>query len=247
MAQERLEVRFSPSNAEENEIIKALDALTEYGAKGRFLKARLLRGLVCMTREIESIKAESDPLAALDRVAQSMDSGTYYALRAMLYPPTAAAAAPSAVQAPVMPKAAPAERSGDLQAVHAAPAAPEAAQGALQASGAEQVSDAVVAAPEPVSMAPEVVAPVELSDVQVPVRDETATVDVPPAVEPANEAVEASPVDSVVAEAAPAPVPTPEAANVVAEEAVAVESPAPAAKPFSWDRFAGIAGTRGGG
>ncbi|MDB6014966.1 MAG: hypothetical protein JWL65_7216 [Gammaproteobacteria bacterium] len=90
MAQERIELRLSPANPEEQALNEAL--LREgdgYGAKGRFLKARVLRGYVAFVREVESIRRETDPLAALDRIAQSVNSGHYRVLRALLYARTA--------------------------------------------------------------------------------------------------------------------------------------------------------------
>lgn len=92
MAQERIELRLSPANPEEQALNEAL--LREgngYGAKGRFLKARVLRGYVAFVREVESIRSERDPLAALDRIAQSVNSGHYRVLRALLYARTAIA------------------------------------------------------------------------------------------------------------------------------------------------------------
>jgi hypothetical protein len=92
MAQERIELRLSPANPEEQALNEAL--LREgdsYGAKGRFLKARALRGYVAFVREVESIRRETDPLAALDRIAQSVNSGHYRVLRALLYARTAVA------------------------------------------------------------------------------------------------------------------------------------------------------------
>lgn len=99
MAQKRIELRITPINHDEKALVDALDALgDEYGAKGRFLKARLLRGYVAIMREVESIKQESDPLAALDRLAQSVNSGHYRVLRALLYERTAPVATTLAAQ-----------------------------------------------------------------------------------------------------------------------------------------------------
>jgi hypothetical protein len=92
MVQERIELRLSPANPEEQALNEAL--LREgdgYGVKGRFLKARALRGYVAFVREVESIRRETDPLAALDRIAQSVTSGHYRVLRALLYARTAIA------------------------------------------------------------------------------------------------------------------------------------------------------------
>jgi hypothetical protein len=89
MALERIELRLSRANPEERALIEALEQHSgEYGAMGRFLKTRLLRGYVAFAREVQAIRRESDPLAALDRLAQSINSGHYRVLRALLYPQT---------------------------------------------------------------------------------------------------------------------------------------------------------------
>ena len=85
MAQERIELRFSPGDADERALIDALEAQGgEYGVKGRFLKARLVRGFDAVLKELDGIERESDPLAALDRLARSVNSGHYRVLRALL-------------------------------------------------------------------------------------------------------------------------------------------------------------------
>lgn len=85
MAQERIELRFSPGDADERALIEALEAQGgEYGVKGRFLKARLMRGYHAVLKEVDGIERDSDPLAALDRLAQSVNSGHYRVLRALL-------------------------------------------------------------------------------------------------------------------------------------------------------------------
>jgi hypothetical protein len=112
MAQERIELRLSPANPDEQALNVALDRLgEEYGAKGRFLKVRLLRGYVAFMREVESIRRESDPLAALDRIAQSVNSGHYRVLRAMLYvrTPTHASGGKSAPESAHASQPAPAQ------------------------------------------------------------------------------------------------------------------------------------------
>ncbi len=89
MALERIELRLSRANPEERALIEALEQHSgEYGAMGRFLKTRLLRGYVAFMREVQAIRLERDPLAALDRLAQSINSGHYRVLRALLYPQT---------------------------------------------------------------------------------------------------------------------------------------------------------------
>lgn len=96
--QERIELRFSPGNPDERALITALEAQGEaYGARGRFLKARLVKGYYAIMKEVDVIRQESDPLAALDHLAQSVNSGHYRVLRALLTDPApAAAAAPAA-------------------------------------------------------------------------------------------------------------------------------------------------------
>jgi hypothetical protein len=87
MALERIELRLSRANPEECALIEALEQQSgEYGAMGRFLKTRLLRGYVAFAREVQAIRLERDPLAALERLAQSINSGHYRVLRALLYP-----------------------------------------------------------------------------------------------------------------------------------------------------------------
>lgn len=95
MAQERIELRFSPVNADERALIDALESQGEqYGARGRFLKSRLVRGYYALVREVERIEQESDPLAALDRLAQSVNAGHYRVLRALLHARRALVAVP---------------------------------------------------------------------------------------------------------------------------------------------------------
>jgi hypothetical protein len=121
MALERIELRLSPANPEERALIEALESQSgEYGAMGRFLKARLLRGYVAFMREVEAIRLESDPLAALDRLAQSINSGHYRVLRALLYPQTPVAGVSAS---PVRENAAPAATAEKARATDF-PAAP---------------------------------------------------------------------------------------------------------------------------
>lgn len=85
MTQERIELRFSPGSPSEKALIDALSALgDEYGAKGRFLKERLLRGYAAMLRELDGFMQEGDPMAALDRIAATVDAKRYRVLKALL-------------------------------------------------------------------------------------------------------------------------------------------------------------------
>jgi hypothetical protein len=238
MAIERLEVRFSPSNADEQAIIAALEEQSEYGAKGRFLKARLIRGYVRMMREIESIKSESDPLAALERVAESMDSGTYYALRSLLYPTApvpgeSVAAVPAEVAPPPMQVAAVSVPEIPHSAASAPAQALERAAAMVMGSEADTAADA-----EPVaSMA---IAPASSNDAPL-----VRAAILPAAFEPVDVAPEPVPVqlDTIPDAAIEA-----DAAAPVVEDEVATEPDpaAPATAPVvNWGRFAGIAGSRG--
>lgn len=234
MAIERLEVRFSPSNPGEQAIITALESQSEYGAKGRFLKARLIRGYVRMMREMESIKSESDPLAALDRVAESMDAGTYYALRALLYPintePVSSGSALSAPEVSVAP-AGPVVEPVAVATANNAPDEP------LEVSVA---APAAVVVPDPVEADPVPSTTIECEQaVEAPVmRAEVLPASAAPAEAPSAIVADPMPadVDPVQDDVVPA-APT---------EAVAVEdAPVAPAPAVNWSRFAGIAGTRG--
>lgn len=238
MAIERLEVRFSPSNADEQAIIAALEEQSEYGAKGRFLKARLIRGYVRMMREIESIKSESDPLAALERVAESMDSGTYYALRSLLYPadapsapsvaavpaeittPSTQAAAALVPEMPHSAASAPAQALDSVAAVAIAPEAEKAADAEPVLSLAMTRASSNDAPTVRAEILPAAFEPVDVVPELVPVQPDTIP-------------------DATIEAAAAAPV-------MADDGAIEPEPAAPAASPaINWGRFAGIAGSRG--
>lgn len=114
MALERIEIRLSPLDPDEAEVIEAVDKLDQYGAKARFFKERLLKGMAVVMREIESIKMESDQVAMLDRLAGSVNAGHYHLLKAMLAGPAAAGHAPSA-----LPSGRPAEPTERVQIITA--------------------------------------------------------------------------------------------------------------------------------
>ena len=85
MAQKRVELRFSPTSPAERALIDALAAQgDEYGAKGRFLKERLVRGHGVLRNELGALLAQANPLAALDGRAGVIGSGHYRALKVML-------------------------------------------------------------------------------------------------------------------------------------------------------------------
>jgi hypothetical protein len=85
MTQERIELRFSPGNPTEKALIEALTELgDEYGAKGRFLKTRLLKGFTTILDQLDGLMGEGDPRAALDRLSSSIDAKHYRVLKVML-------------------------------------------------------------------------------------------------------------------------------------------------------------------
>ena len=114
MALERIEIRLSPLDPDEAVVIEAVDKLDQYGAKARFFKERLLKGMAVVMREIESIKMESDQVAMLDRLAGSVNAGHYHLLKAMLAGPAAAVHAPSA-----LPSGRPSESTERVQMIMA--------------------------------------------------------------------------------------------------------------------------------
>lgn len=262
MTLERLEVRFSPSSSDEQAIIAALDSLTEYGAKGRFLKSRLISGYVRILREIESIKQESDPLTSLSRVAASMDSGTYYALRALLYARTDAAPAP--VGAVGAPSEIPAVAGGDtrnsvrpseadLQPAPADTAArvPVATDNVI--GGDSGPAQAVFAAPMTagqLSKADSAPAPIQAAQLPSSGQGQIARAEIMSAVAEPESEVDAPPVkgasesevDHTINETSSADVTPVEPENLVEVQA----APPEPAKVHDWSKFAGIAGTRGG-
>jgi hypothetical protein len=85
MALERLELRMNPGKPDEGRLFDALNAQGDaYGNKLQFLKERLLCGFAIITKEIDALLCEPDPLAALDQRAQSMDSMHYRVLRILM-------------------------------------------------------------------------------------------------------------------------------------------------------------------
>jgi hypothetical protein len=83
--QERIDLRLSPGNPKERALIDALIAKgDEYGAKGRFLKDRLLRGHRIILDEVERLLQEGDPMEALDRYSSSVDSTHYRVLKVFM-------------------------------------------------------------------------------------------------------------------------------------------------------------------
>lgn len=242
MTLERLEVRFSPTSADEQAIINALDALSEYGAKGRFLKSRLVRGYVRAMRDIAIIKAEQDPLSALDRVAQSMDSGSYYALRSLLYAPPSevpnvvaevGAARSPALAAEPTPAPVPVSKTSEVPAQD--DFAVQSTAGAVEASKAAPEPVLPVRAPEP-----------------SPAVALAAIIAADP--EPAFNAISEAAAPSSVVESKAENV-LPNSPDLPAEPetggdehvAQAVEpQPKPQQPAVDWSQFAGLAGMRGG-
>ncbi len=224
MAQERIELRFSPGNPNERALIDALGALgDEYGAKGRFLKERLLQGYAAILRELDGFMQESDPMAALDRVAATVDAKHYRVLKVLLTSkvsghdtvqpqaqqvsaPAPAPVAVPVVERPIQPPAQPVQ----AVAVPAASVPPEA--DAVVVPAVNEVAAQVLAqAPAPVAQPePEVEAqqPEHVEQAQAPAPD-------------------AGPADGTDA---------------------AVEQPAsPPPRKHDWSAFAGIAGAKKGG
>lgn len=234
MAQERIELRFSPGNPNERALIDALGALgDEYGAKGRFLKERLLQGYAAILRELDGFMQESDPMAALDRVAATVDAKHYRVLKVLLTskvsghgtaqpqaqqvsaPAPAPVAAP-VVERPIQPPAQPVQAVAvpePIEAVTAAPAAsvpPEAAAVVVPAVN-EAAAQVLAQAPAPV------VQPEPEIEAQQPEHVEQAQASAP----------DAGPADGTDA---------------------AVEQPAsPPPRKHDWSAFAGIAGAKKGG
>jgi hypothetical protein len=232
MAQERLEVRFSPTNTEEKAIIDALDRLgDEYGAKGRFLKSRLMTGYVRIIRELESIRSEKDPLAALDRVAKSMNSASYYALRSLLYTSSGSISTPVLVAQ--VATSAPAVAALSDVVTPVLELAPAVAAPLATSGPAVEVVEAISTVIEP-----------RMADMPVETGIEPSLVEplAQVAVEIAPVAVEPEPVD----DAAPAQEAIAPSQEETGTSAAATQAAAPAAAPRpNWGRFAGIAGTAG--
>lgn len=228
MAQERIELRFSPGNPNERALIDALGALgDEYGAKGRFLKERLLQGYAAILRELDGFMQESDPMAALDRVAASVDAKHYRVLKVLLTskvggqgsvqpqaqqvsaPASAPVAAP-VVERPIQPVQAVSEPAVTAPAAPAASVSPEAAVAVVPAVN-EAAAQVLAQAPAPV------VQPEPEIEAQQPEHVAQAQASGP----------DAGPADGTDA---------------------AVEQPAsPPPRKHDWSAFAGIAGAKKGG
>lgn len=226
MAQERIELRFSPGNPNERALIDALGALgDEYGAKGRFLKERLLQGYAAILRELDGFMQESDPMAALDRVAASVDAKHYRVLKVLLtskvggqgtvQPQAQQVSAPAPVAAPVVerpiqPVQAVSEPAVTAPAAPAASVPPEAAVAVVPAVN-EAAAQVLAQAPAPVAQPePEI-------EAQQPEHVAQAQASGP----------DAGPADGTDA---------------------AVEQPAsPPPRKHDWSAFAGIAGAKKGG
>lgn len=85
MAKERIELRLSPINPDERALIEAINERgDEYGAKGQFLKDRILRGYATILAEVEGFLAETDPLKALEQRAASVDAMRFRVLKVLL-------------------------------------------------------------------------------------------------------------------------------------------------------------------
>jgi|GEM_PF-5730360 len=151
---QRCDLRIGEGNADEAAVVDAVSNLTEHGAKGRFFRERLLRGYALLMREVEGIQRESDPLAALDRLSQSINSGHYKTLKSLLRNKMAAAASSQAAAKPPEPAPAPPTPSAVLEQQEVVANAPVAL-----------VTDPVpvepLPAPVPVAALPDVVAEVE--------------------------------------------------------------------------------------
>lgn len=230
MAQERIELRFSPGNPNERALIDALGALgDEYGAKGRFLKERLLQGYAAILRELDGFMQESDPMAALDRVAATVDAKHYRVLKVLLtskvsghdtpQPQAQQVSAPASVAAPVVER----------------PIQPP-----------DQPVQAVAVPVQAASAAPAASVPPEADAVVVPAVNEAAAqvlAQAPAPVAQPEPEIEAQQPEHVTQAQASAP----DAGPVDGTDA-AVEQPAsPPPRKHDWSAFVGIAGAKKGG
>jgi hypothetical protein len=85
MAMGRIELRLNPGNPDERPLIDTLEALgNEYGAKTRFLKERLFKGLQVILEETEDFLRTDDPTEALERFSMFTDIQHYRLLKALL-------------------------------------------------------------------------------------------------------------------------------------------------------------------
>jgi len=218
MAQERIELRFSPGNPNERALIDALGAQgDEYGVKGRFLKERLLQGYAVLQREIEGFMKERDPMAALDLVAATVDAKHYRVLKVLLSDKVSehgtaqpqvqqvsvAVAAPM-VEQPIQPPAQPTQAVSE----------PAASASVAPAASVLPEADAAVVAAQVLTQVPEQQPEAEI-EAQQPEHVEPASGSDAGSAEEANAAVEQI-----------APQPT---------------------RRYDWSSFAGIAGAKKGG
>ena len=236
MAQERIELRFSPGNPNERALIDALGALgDEYGAKGRFLKERLLQGYAAILRELDGFMQESDPMAALDRVAATVDAKHYRVLKVLL---TSKVSGHDTVQP--QPQA--------QQVSAPAPVAAPVVERPIQPP-AQPVQAVAVPVPVPVeavTAAPAASVPPEAAAVVVPAVNEAAAqvlAQAPAPVAQPEPEIEAQQLEHVEQAQASAP----DAGPADGTDA-AVEQPAsPPPRKHDWSAFAGIAGAKKGG
>lgn len=234
MAQERIELRFSPGNPNERALIDALGALgDEYGAKGRFLKERLLQGYAAILRELDGFMQESDPMAALDRVAATVDAKHYRVLKVLL---TSKVSRHDTVQPQAQQVSAPAP----------APVAAPVVERPIQPPAQPVQAVAVPAPAEAATAAPAASVPPEADAVVVPAVNEVAAqvlAQAPAPVAQPEPEVEAQHPEHVEQAQAPAP----DAGPADGTDA-AVEQPAsPPPRKHDWSAFAGIAGAKKGG
>lgn len=238
MAQERIELRFSPGNPNERALIDALGALgDEYGAKGRFLKERLLQGYAAILRELDGFMQESDPMAALDRVAASVDAKHYRVLKVLL---TSKVSGQGLLQPQAVSVKAASAAAGD-------PAVPsDFMTEADRNQGVQNRDPFADTPPHPVALAPTASVPPEAAVAVVPAVNEAAAqvlAQAPvPVVQPEPEIEAQQPEHVAQAQAS-----GPDAGPADGTDA-AVEQPAsPPPRKHDWSAFAGIAGAKKGG
>ncbi len=226
MAQERIELRFSPGNPNERALIDALNALgDEYGAKGRFLKERLLKGYTAILNELEGFMREGDPMAALDHFAPTVDSKHYRVLKVLL-----------SSRLDVNGEA----RPQQLAAPAPKPVAPVPAQPVVEVPN-EQTARPVVAPAEVPAQPPAPVTSTLVEAAVVPAVDAVAAQVMAQAPAPV---AQPEPQASVQL---PEQASEPDAAPVDAAEALAEQPASPPARKHDWSAFAGIAGAKKGG
>lgn len=228
MAQERIELRFSPGNPNERALIDALGALgDEYGAKGRFLKERLLQGYAAILRELDGFMQESDPMAALDRVAATVDAKHYRVLKVLL---TSKVSGHDTVQPQAQQVSAPAP----------APVAAPVVERPIQPPAQPVQAVAVPAPVEAVTAAPAASVPPEADAVVVPAVNEAAAQVLAQAPAPEIEAQQPENVEQ-------AQVSAPDAGPADGTDAAVAQPASPPPRKHDWSAFAGIAGAKKGG